>query len=61
MSTATDLGAPATEQGAGRIDALAAVNAALSLQDWRGTPKPRGAGVLSSADQRARHRRAERA
>ncbi len=48
MSTATDLGALPTEQGAGLINALAAVNAALSVQDWQGTPKPRGAGVLSS-------------
>lgn len=33
MSTATDLGAPAFEQGAGLINSLAAVNAALSLHD----------------------------
>ncbi len=32
MSSATDLGAPAAEQGAGRIDALAAVRAALSVE-----------------------------
>jgi hypothetical protein len=31
MSTATDIGAPASEQGAGLINALGAVNAALSI------------------------------
>jgi Subtilase family/Peptidase inhibitor I9 len=40
MSTATDLGAPPSEQGAGFINALAAVNAALSL----GT----GSGLLNN-------------
>ncbi len=33
MSTATDLGAPSFEQGAGLINSLAAVNAALSVQN----------------------------
>jgi hypothetical protein len=48
MSTATDLGALPIEQGAGLINTLAAVNAALSVQDGQGTPKPRGEDVLSS-------------
>ncbi len=48
MSTATDLGALPTEQGAGLINTLAAVNAALSVQDGYGTPTPRGQGVLGS-------------
>ena len=39
MSTATDLGAPASEQGAGLINALAAVNAALAIEDENGDPE----------------------
>jgi Subtilase family/Peptidase inhibitor I9 len=39
MSTAADLGAPAFEQGAGLINSLAAVNAALSVQDGNGRPR----------------------
>jgi hypothetical protein len=46
MSTATDLGAPSYEQGAGLINALAAVNAALSVVDEHGTPKAQGDQVL---------------
>jgi hypothetical protein len=49
MSTATDLGAPSTEQGAGLINALAAVQAALSLQDHFGKPAPQGNGLLISS------------
>jgi hypothetical protein len=46
MSTAVDLGAPSSEQGAGLINALAAVNAALSVQDGNGRPKARGDSLL---------------
>jgi hypothetical protein len=48
MSTATDLGAPASEQGAGFINALAAVNAALAIKDENGAPKPHGDGLLAA-------------
>jgi Subtilase family/Peptidase inhibitor I9 len=48
MSTATDLGAPASEQGAGFINSLAAVNAALAIEDENGAPKPRGDEVLAA-------------
>jgi hypothetical protein len=48
MSTATDLGAPAEEQGAGLINSLAAVNAALSIVDSHGSPKGRGSEVLAT-------------
>jgi hypothetical protein len=46
MSTATDLGAPSDEQGAGLINALAAVQAALSIADTHGTPTRQGNGLL---------------
>ena len=46
MSTATDLGAPSQEQGAGLINSLAAVNAALSIDDSRGRPKGKGTQVV---------------
>ena len=48
LSTATDLGAPAQEQGAGLINSLAAVNAALSIDDSHGKPKARGTELLAS-------------
>ncbi len=48
MSTATDLGAPASEQGAGLINSLAAVNAALAIDDENGRPRPRGSGLLAA-------------
>jgi subtilase family protein/peptidase inhibitor I9 len=48
LSNATDVGAPADEQGAGRINALAAVDAALSVQDQNGAPGPHGTGLLAS-------------
>ena len=53
MSTATDLGAPSYEQGAGLINALAAVQVALSVVDEHGAPKTQGDAVLfnpTSAD-----------
>jgi hypothetical protein len=46
MSTATDLGAPAYEQGAGLINSLAAVNAALSIQGGGARLNERGQGLL---------------
>ena len=46
MSTATDLGAPSSEQGAGLINALAAVNAALSVGGSGGWPKAQGQSVV---------------
>jgi Subtilase family len=48
MSTATDLNAPSFEQGAGLINALAAVNAALSINDENGRPKNRGESLLAT-------------
>jgi len=48
MSTATDLGAPPTEQGAGLIDALAAVNAALSIADQNGKPQATGTSLVNN-------------
>lgn len=49
MSSATDLGAPASEQGAGLINSLAAVNAALSVPDGEGArPTGHGQGLLYS-------------
>lgn len=46
MSTARDISAPAFEQGAGLIDALAAVNVALSIPDEHGKPKRQATGLL---------------
>jgi len=48
MSTATDLGAPPTEQGAGLINAYAAVNAALSIADQNGQPHATGTSLVNS-------------
>lgn len=45
-STATDVDAPAYEQGAGRLDTYAAVRAARSVQDEHGSPQPAGAALL---------------
>ncbi len=49
MSTARDISAPAFEQGAGLIDALAAVNVALALADGDGTPTRRAEGLIASS------------
>ena len=59
MSTAQDLGAPASEQGAGLIDALAAVNMALSIHDENGSPTRAGRRLAAESDQRDCRRRAE--
>jgi hypothetical protein len=48
MSSATDLGAPSSEQGAGLVNALEAVNSALSIDDENGRAKARGTGFLVS-------------
>jgi hypothetical protein len=48
MSTSRDLSAPASEQGAGLVDALAAVQAALSIPDVNGSPAPVGEGIVIS-------------
>jgi hypothetical protein len=53
MSSATDLGAPASEQGAGLIDSLKAVRMALSVVDAKGRPKPQSAGHGLLADSTA--------
>ena len=47
MSSATDLGAPSSEQGAGLINALGAVHLAMSINDTNGKPKPHGHSLLS--------------
>jgi len=49
-STATDLGIPSYEQGAGFINSLKAVQAAESYRDANGSPAPRGAALLTSPD-----------
>jgi hypothetical protein len=48
VSSASDIGAPSDEQGAGVLDALRAVNTALSVADENGTPAPRGVGLLAA-------------
>jgi len=47
-STATDLNVPSDEQGAGEINSLKAVQAALSYHDANGAPPARGDALLVS-------------
>ncbi len=49
-STATDLGIPSDEQGAGLINSLKAVRAAEAYRDANGSPTPRGNALLVSPD-----------
>ena len=50
-STATDQGDPADRQGAGLLDALAAVRAAKSIKDGDGAPAPQADGLLFGTSQ----------
>jgi hypothetical protein len=48
-STATDLGLPATQQGAGEMNTYRAVRLAQSIKDGNGSPTPKGDGLLVRA------------
>jgi len=48
VSSATDLHVPAEEQGAGLVNALKAVQQAMSIQDGNGTPAAQGQSLLVS-------------
>lgn len=50
-STATDLHAPSVEQGAGEMNTLGAVQAAMSTADANGSPHPTGSGLLTDQTQ----------
>jgi hypothetical protein len=49
--TASDIGAPATEQGAGMLNSYQAVLAAESVQTGQGSPAPAGSTLLKSVTQ----------
>jgi hypothetical protein len=48
-SSADDLGLPASQQGAGRLNTYRAVRMAMSVKDANGAPTPQGDGLLASA------------
>jgi hypothetical protein len=48
-STATDLGLPGYQQGAGEMNTYRAVRAAMSIKDGNGSPTPQGDGLLLSS------------
>jgi hypothetical protein len=47
-SSATDLGLPANQQGAGQLNTYRAVRMAMSVKDANGAPAPQGDGLLAT-------------